>query len=155
MAQENAIKPIRGAEADRALARSFDHFDPPVLRSEVESLKFVQECREVWETDARKDRAENLITEGSELGAAVAAGAIASLRTQGGFEVGGWTNIVVGTVAKAISIGLASKLPDFSLINDTLPEPRRVLRTFAKAGKVLLHSQAAMWTREYIEDMDK
>jgi hypothetical protein len=153
MAHYDRIQPIKGAQADAALEGAMERFDAQELRTEVDAHHFVQRCRGVWEADAKKDRNENVATELVELFVTTpAAGALAAWKTKNGFRIGEFTNLVVGAGAKAVSIGLAAKLPNFELINDAPPEPRRLVRSLARAGKVLLHSQGSMWTRELIED---
>ena len=153
MAQYDRIQPIKGAEADAALERASERFDAQELRTEVDAHLFVQKCRKVWEADAKKDRNENVATEFIELlVTAPVAGALAAWKTKSGFRAGECANFVVGVGAKALSIGLAWKMPNFELINDVPPEPRRFLRSLARAGSVLLHSQESMWARELIED---
>jgi hypothetical protein len=152
MAHYDRIQPIRGAQADAALEHGLERFDAQELRSEVDAHNFVQRCRGVWEADAKTDRVESLATEGLELAVAPTAGALAAWRTKGGFPVGELFNWVVGAGAKAVSIGMVAKLPDFETINDAPPAPRRFVRSLARAGKVLLHSQMSMSTRDAIED---
>jgi hypothetical protein len=152
MAQYDRIQPIKGAQADGALDRALDRFDAQELRSELDAHNFVQKCRGMWETDTRKDRVENLTTEGLELAMAPTAGALAAWRTKGGFPIGQLANFVVGAGAKAVSIGMVAKLPDFDEANDAPATPRRFVRSLARAGKVLLHSQMSMSTRDAIED---
>lgn len=152
MAQYDRIQPITGAQADGALDRALDRIDAQELRSEIDAHNFVQKCRGMWETDARKDRVENLTTEGLELAVAPTAGALAAWRTKGGFPIGQLANFVVGAGAKAVSIGMVAKLPNFDEANDAPAPPRRFVRSLARAGKVLLHSQMSMSTRDAIED---
>jgi hypothetical protein len=152
MAQYDRIQPITGAQADGALDRALDRFDAQELRSELDAHNFVDKCRKGWETDSRKDRVENLTTEGLELAMAPTAGALAAWRTKGGFPIGQLANFVVGAGAKAVSIGMVAKLPDFDEANDAPAGPRRFVRSLARAGKVLLHSQMSMTTRDAIED---
>jgi hypothetical protein len=152
MAQYDRIQPIKGAQADGVLEQALERFDAQELRTEIDAHHFVDKCRGVWLADAKKDRVENLTTEGLEAGMAGVAGALAAWRTEGGFPIGEAANWVIGFGAKAASIYMVAKLPDFELINDAPPEPRRFVRSLARAGKVLLHSQFAMQTRDWIED---
>jgi hypothetical protein len=152
MAQYDRIQPITGAQADGALDRALDRFDAQELRSEIDAHNFMQKCRGMWETDVRKDRVENLTTEGLELAVAPTAGALAAWRTKGGFPIGEFTNYVVGAGAKAVSIYMVATLPNFDEANDGPATPRRFARSLARAGKVLLHSQLSILTRDAIED---
>jgi hypothetical protein len=153
MAHYDRIQPIKGAEADAALERASERFGGEELRTELDAHLAVQKCRRVWEADAKKDRNEQVATEFVELlVTAPLAGALAAWKTKDGRRIGEFTNMVVGVGAKAVSIGLAWKMPSFELINDAPPEPRRFLRSIARAGSVLLHSQESMWARELNED---
>lgn len=153
MAPFDSIQPTAGAKADAALERSLDLFNAPTVQEKLDAHQFMEKCRSEFDTDARRNRAEHVTTELVELfGSAPAAGVLAAWRTAGGFPIGQWANFVLGFGAKAASIGLDVKLPKFDEMCDSPTTGRRVLRTIARSGKVLLHSQVSMLARDMIED---
>ena len=111
--------------------------DAQELETELQTHLWSQQCLREMEEEERLDRTEHLTTEVLEVVASPAAGAVSLWKTKGGFPIGGLANTVVGGIAKAVSA-----------LN---PKDRRGLRVAGRVGKVFLHSEISIITRNLLE----
>lgn len=95
---------------------------------------FAQQCAREWDEERRLDRAERLTVEVLEGVTTTAAGALSTWKS-GMVPLGAATNCLVGAGFK---------------IGCILNPQQRGLRVACRAGKVLLHSQIAITTRNLI-----
>lgn len=116
---------LRGAARD---------MDVRTIEEQIEAHAFMQECAKKLEEDERINRYEHRAVEILEVVATGTAGALSTWKS-GGVPLGVVTNWTLGGAAK---VG--------SFIN---PE-NRALRIACRTGKVLLHSQIAIHTRNKI-----
>ncbi|PRP98532.1 hypothetical protein [Enhygromyxa salina] len=110
--------------------------DAESLETQLQAHAFSQQCLRDIEVTERLDRTEILTTEALEVVVTPAAGAISTWKTKKDIPIGAIANILLGTGAKAVSIWN--------------PENRGV-RVAGRVGKVLLHSQLSIITRNLIQ----
>jgi len=121
-----------------ALAKHLREFDAQALEDEIQAYSFCQDQLRELEATERTDYVQQVTTETLQLVvAAPAAGAMATVRTKKGFPIGGFVNTAVGLAAKALAFSKTDK---------------RALRVLADVGKVFLHSQLSMKTKEVIDE---
>lgn len=92
------------------------------------------------EDELRRTKVDDAAVEILEGFASLGAGALSTVNI-GGVSVGPAANLVLGSLAKLASVSVIGKRPD----NNT-----RMLKVLGRSGKVLLHSQVSIATRNKI-----
>ena len=125
-------------EQASALDKHLAKFDAPALEDEIQAYSFCQEKLREFEATERVDNVQRATTETLQVVvAAPTAGALAAYRTKKGVPVGAYVNGALGLVAKILAYTKTDN---------------RAVRVAADVGKVFLHSQLSMMTKEAFED---
>jgi len=134
MAQHPRVKLDESPEALEALSGHLDALeDAPNLETDLQAHAFARQCLGEMEEEDKLNSQENKATDGIQaIVMAPVAGVVSAWQTKGGFPIGGLINFAVGSVATGVS----------------LYQPKsRGTRIAARAGKVLLHSQISIMSR--------
>lgn len=134
MAQKAQDLMIKGSALDEQLST----FEARAVEDELQAYSFCQEQLRQIEADERVEHTQRQTTQALQaFVAAPATGAISTIRTRGGFPIGSYINAAIGLGSAVIGLSKTQN---------------RVLRVVADVGKVMLHSQISMSTRDMIDD---
>ncbi len=123
---------------EHALDEALSAFEAQVVEDELQAYSFCQEQLREIEAQERLDQTQRQTTQALQaFVAAPATGALATIRTKQGFPIGSYINAAMGLGAAVVGLTKTNN---------------RALRVVADVGKVMLHSQISMSTRDMIED---